>query len=231
MLTHHISRLLATLFSRLLATLLVLLAYSSAQANEHHEEDHHKEELHGESQDHGSEQALEAHAHGTAELFIVLQGNELEIEMHSPAANLLGFEHKPRNDEQRAQVENLKIKLESADELFEINSATCQISDQELDLGNLAAENGAHNDEHSNEEEGHEDEHNSEHAGQDDVEIHSDIEAQYRYTCSQTDSIRSLITTIPNEFPSVESLEVQWIVNGRQGSTVLGKNKREVTFQ
>ena len=193
----------------LILTLLVLLSVCPAQAKEHHDDGHHDDH-----HDAGTEESLEAHAHGTAELFIVLEGQKLEIELHSPAINLIGFEHKPKNDEQKAKVEELEVKLTSAGELFQISSAECQLNTQELDLGNLALEDSEHEDEHH-----------------DDEETHSDIEAQYSFSCQQPSSLRSLVTTIPNEFPSVESLEVQWIVNGRQGATVLEHNQTEIVFK
>jgi len=43
--------------------------------------------------------------------------------------------------------------------------------------------------------------------------------------------ISSLVTAIPDAFPGVESLEVQWIVNGRQGAIKLEKDQREVVFK
>ena len=44
-------------------------------------------------------QEQQAHVHGTAELFVVLDGNQLDIELRSPAMNLLGFEHRANNAE------------------------------------------------------------------------------------------------------------------------------------
>ena len=38
--------------------------------------------------------AEEAHIHGLATLTLALEGNSLEIEFESPAANLVGFEHR-----------------------------------------------------------------------------------------------------------------------------------------
>ena len=204
----------------LILTLLVLLSVCPAQAKEHHDDGHHDDH-----HDAGTEESLQAHAHGTAELFIVLAGQKLEIELHSPAINLIGFEHKPKNDEQKAKVEELEVKLTSASELFQISSAECQLNTQELDLGNLALEDSEHEEEHHDEDKEH---HDGDH---DDEETHSDIEAQYSFSCQQPSSLRSLVTTIPNEFPSVESLEVQWIVNGRQGATVLEHNQTEIVFK
>ena len=212
--------------SPIFLTLLLLLAYPALaqehHEDEHHEEEHHKEDDHHDEDDHDNHAGnnLEAHDHGTAELFIISEGQKLEIELHSPAANLLGFEHEPRNDEQRAAVENLKTKLANANDLFDLSSAACELSDQDIELGHLTAENDAHDD--------HGDEHHGDH---EDANTHSDIEVKYSYDCEKLDSISSLVTTIPSEFPGVESLEVQWIVNGRQGAVTLENNQGEIVFQ
>ncbi len=220
-----------------LLTLLLLVFANPAQSG-HHGEGHHEKEKHDE--DHEGE-SLEAHNHGIAELFIVLEGRELQIELHTPAANLVGFEHEAKNAEQKAQVESAKQTLENASDLFQISSGACELSDYELDLGDLAGEETAHDDEeHHDDEDGddkhHEDEHHDD-ADEDHDEVHndenthSDIEAEYHYNCAKPDSISSLVTAIPDAFPGVESLEVQWIVNGRQGAIKLEKDQREVVFK
>jgi len=209
-------------FSPLILTLIVLLSVCPAHAQEHHDDAHHDD-----GHDASTDGSLEAHAHGTAELFIVLDGQELEIELHSPAINLVGFEHKPKNDEQKAKIEDLEVTLTSAGELFQIASGECELSSHKLDLGNLALEHSEHEEEHHNGDE----EHHDEDGDHDEAEAHSDIEAQYSYNCKKPGSVRSLLTTIPNEFPMVESLEAQWIVNGQQGATVLENKQTEIVFK
>ena len=54
--------------------------FSAIQAGEHH---HH-----------------DAHVHGVAHLNVALEGNDLYIELTSPAANIVGFEHDPRTQNQ-----------------------------------------------------------------------------------------------------------------------------------
>jgi len=211
-----------------LATLFVLLFINPTQAEKHHDEGH--DESHNSSS--------EAHVHGIAELLIVLDEQELQVELHSPSINLLGFEHQAKNAEQEAKIERMKVTLANADELFQFNSGACQLNDQKIDLGHLVAEDSTHGKEHAEEEihdedhsenKHHEEEHLTE--DHDDLKSHSDIEAEYRYNCKNADKIHSLETTISNEFPSIESLEVQWIINGRQGAVVLEKEQREVVFK
>lgn len=227
-------------FKLILITLLWLFVVNPVQSEghgDHGEDDHHEKEEHGE--DHEGE-SLEAHNHGTAELFIVLVEQDLQIELHSPAANLVGFEHEAKNAEQRAQVESVKQTLENANDLFEISSGACELNDLELDMGKLVADETAHHDEddehgdESHDGEEHEEEHaDEEHHDEDDHSdtTHSDIEAEYRYSCNKPNSITSVVIKIADQFPGVESLQVQWIVNGRQAATTLENDQREVVFK
>jgi len=201
----------------LLTALLVLLITKSAYADKDHHDDHHDEQEHAEQ--HGS--VTEAHVHGSAELLIVLDGQDLQIELHSPAVNLLGFEHAAKNAEQKAKIEELSQTLAKADHLFEVSrSATCTLSKHDVDLGHLTIENAV------KDEEGHS---NNEHT--EEGKPHSDIEAKYHYICEQPDVIGSVTTTINDEFPTIESLQVQWVANGKQGAATLEQNQHEIIFK
>ena len=46
---------------------------------------------------------LDAHEHGAAQMLVAKEGNLLVIEFESPAFNMLGFEHLPSTDEQKAE--------------------------------------------------------------------------------------------------------------------------------
>ena len=47
---------------------------------------------HDHDHDHAEHASLGAHEHGVAQLNVALDGNTLEIELESPAMNLVGFE-------------------------------------------------------------------------------------------------------------------------------------------
>ena len=51
------------------------------------------------------------HVHGTAELCVAVENNHLNVELRSPLENLLGFEHAPKTDSQRAAVKAMTAKL------------------------------------------------------------------------------------------------------------------------
>lgn len=78
---------------------LVLLPFA-AQAHDDHDHDHA----------HGS---LGKHEHGVAQLNVALDGKTLELELDSPAMNLVGFEHAASTDADKAAVAKARAQLEN----------------------------------------------------------------------------------------------------------------------
>jgi hypothetical protein len=62
--------------------------------------------------------AHRAHVHGVADLDVAVDGGRLSVALTAPAADVVGFEHAPRNDEQRKAVAVAEQLLESHAELF-----------------------------------------------------------------------------------------------------------------
>lgn len=68
-------------------------------------------------------QAAEAHVHGIAKLDIAVESTRLSVHLDSPLDNLLGFEHAPRTDAERKQVDAAVAKLKDAAAMFRIDPA------------------------------------------------------------------------------------------------------------
>lgn len=161
----------------------------------------------------------EAHVHGVAELLIALEGEQLNIELHSPAMNILGFEQRAQSSDQNAALARVRGVLAQAERLFQLESGHCQLIEYEFDFGAIAGQAPGL------------DEHEQHHEVGQARARHSDIAISYSYHCEQPDSLLSFITDIPTLFPGVESLQVQWIVGSRQGAATLDNNHRHVHFR
>jgi len=94
-------------------TLLLAAAAFGAQANH----DEHESHSHG------------AHEHGHGHLNLVVDGNQLMIELQAPAADLVGFEHAARSDEDKAQHARAMARLQQPDTLFRLDPAAgCKLT-------------------------------------------------------------------------------------------------------
>ena len=133
----------------LLLALPFALLPGFVQAAEHHDHGH----------DH-SHDSLSAHEHGAAELDAALDGATLEIELRSPAMNLVGFEHAPRSDADKAKIAGARKQLEQPDSLFGLTPAAgCTLAKTELESPLFE---GGHSHEHEHEHEHEHGEHGHE---------------------------------------------------------------------
>ena len=183
--------------------LLLPLTYSHA-----HEEHHHHE--------HEEASSLGTHEHGAARLNAALDGKRLELELISPAMNLLGFEHAPANAADEAKIASVRSQLEQPQALFGLPAAAgCSVSEQQF-AGKLLG--SAHAGYQRGDQHHHKQEHKHDH---DDHEAagHSDIEAHYQFDCSNPEALRALeLKGLFESFPGTEKIQVQLIgPNGQQG--------------
>ena len=176
----------------LLALPFALLPLVAAQAHEHgHDHDHEH-----------SHDSLGAHEHGVASLNAALDGNQLELQLESPAMNLVGFEHAAKSDADKAKVAAAKRELEQPITLFALNSGDCKATEVELESPLF----GDHDHDHDHDHHAHEGE-------------HSDIHAHYRFECAKANELKQLdLAELFKRFPATEKIQVQLIgPNGQQG--------------
>lgn len=91
----------------------------------------------------------EAHVHGHVEFNIAQDGKDLLIEITSPGADVVGFEHAPENAEQESALNNAIAALKDTNKLFAINQqAKCVIEDVHVahTLGEESHEGHDHHD-------------------------------------------------------------------------------------
>ncbi|MFK3819649.1 DUF2796 domain-containing protein [Pseudomonas sp. NPDC089407] len=175
----------------LLALPFALLPLAVAHAHDDHDHDH----AHG---------TLGAHEHGVAKLNVVLDGNTLELEMDSPAMNLVGFEHAASSEADKAKVAAVRQQLEQPLKLFGLASAAgCKEDQQALEspLFGDAAKADDDGDEH---EKGH---------------AHSDINAHYQLNCATPGKLAQIdLAPLYKAFPATQKINVQLIgPNGQKG--------------
>lgn len=176
----------------LLALPFALLPLVAAQAHEHgHDHDHEH-----------SHDSLGAHEHGVASLNAALDGNLLELQLESPAMNLVGFEHAAKSDADKAKVAAAKRELEQPITLFALNSGDCKTTEVELESPLFGDADHDHDHDHHA------------HEGE-----HSDIHAHYRFECAKANELKQLdLAELFKRFPATEKIQVQLIgPNGQQG--------------
>ncbi len=194
---------------------LVLVVPGGAFAGEHQDHDHkHEQEHKDEHREHG------AHVHGIAALNLALEGSEVHVELDSPAANIVGFEHAPSSEADHAALDKAVATLKDGDRLFRFNEdAGCRMEEARVASELLDEEHEGHT------KEGHEDEQH-EHEG----ETHSEIEAGYHFECDEPGKLTQLTVELFDAFPGTEKLKVQYVIESKQGAAELTATDHVVQF-
>lgn len=183
-----------SIFSKI-ATLIImfLFALRAGAESSHHHHDHDLPQQ-------------DAHLHGYVELTLALEGNQLEIQLTSPAINIVGFEHKATSKQQLQAIEQAKQTLESPAMLFSFSGSDC--------ASTLATAHFPTLDEHHADHGNHED-HES------DKEEHSEITASYKYNCSEGKRINAVQVNLIKYFPTIEKIKAMWLSDLKQGASEL----------
>lgn len=185
----------------LLALPFALLPLAIAHAAEEHDHDH----------EHGS---LGAHEHGVGRLNAVLDGQALELELDSPAMNLVGFEHVATTAADKAKVAAARKQLENPAALFNLpKAAGCVVSSQELNSPLFGDKPEADHDEDDDHD------HDAKDGAHEHHHDHSEIHAHYQFTCATPTALSNLdLTQVFKTFPATQKIQVQLIgPSGQQG--------------
>jgi hypothetical protein len=188
---------------------LLALVAPWASAGEKHTHDH----------DHDSERRQHgAHVHGIATLNLALEGREVHIEFDSPAANIVGFEHAPSSQADLATLNKAVAMLKDGDRLFRFNAAAgCEMEQATVTSALLDEQGKMHSGDHDHEKKhGHAEEEHADHGA-----THADIEAAYHFECKRPDKLTQLSVELFEAFPGTGKLNVQYIIENKQGAAEL----------
>jgi len=130
--------------------------------------------------------AERAHQHGIAELLVAVEETEVVVELTSPAANLFGYEHRPRTSAQWQQADRaLATLLEPATVGVRDGTDGCQQLAAEWETGLFEAQ--ALSEHRISEADAGREEHDHHHHADlehDDHHGHADVRVTYKFTCS-----------------------------------------------
>jgi hypothetical protein len=146
----------------------------------------------------------EAHEHGVAHLNVAVDGADLYLEFISPAANIVGFEHPPRNDAQKAAVKKAVDTLKNGKAMIILPSdvrGKLAESTVETDIDEL----GEH-------------------------DHHSEFKAEYHFVCENPDKLEYIDVLLLRTFSGIERIEVQLLTGTKQAALELTAKKNRISF-
>lgn len=185
--------------------------------------------------------SLDAHVHGLSELTIALEGESLNLQLTSPAMNIVGFEYKAASKKDIEAVKTAESILSQPEVLFMLSdnrSNGCKPINIKVDASGLLEEDnhGQHDHKEHNDHKDHNDhDDHDDHKNHDDHkdhhdhekhESHSEIVANYSYHCKDITKLSSIEVSLFEAFSGIYKIHTMWVTPAKQGSvTLTAKNK------
>ncbi|REL32240.1 ZrgA family zinc uptake protein [Thalassotalea euphylliae] len=190
------SSLLPTIFLVFVSFLYV--AYIAAvHASEHNHNKagtpHHDHHVHSSN--------LQAHVHGMAELTVVVEGKQVQINLIAPAESIVGFEHRAQDEQELAQINYAKQQLTNTAQVLKFANVKCQLTEQFIDLQSLMPKPDSHDDSHQHE--------------------HAEVSATYLFNCQQAHTLESMTIELFKHFSRLTKVRAIWLTRTQQGSATL----------
>jgi hypothetical protein len=210
----------------------------------------------GHSHDSGDTvRAAEAHIHGAAELSVVLENDLLIVELESPHYNILGFEHAPETEAQKAAVKSAETQLMLGEALFSFNaSAQCQYqaNNDAITLFKTMSDGDSHDHhgedhdkdhehanehDHSHDDHAHDADHNHTHEDSDDKDhshgdhhdhAHKDVVLQYTFKCEDSSQLGMMTVGLFDAFENMSDLDVVYLGPSTQKQVSLNRNQTKM---
>ena len=159
-----------------------------------------------------------AHEHGTAAVDLVVEGSDVLVNFASPLYNLVGFEHAPRDDEDRDAIAVARALLEDPANLVLLRAeAACAVVELDVHWEVASAEEEAHDHDEAGEHGAHDDDdhgddaHDAEDAHE---EEHADVTVAIRYRCDHPDRLDALDITGFESFERLSEVELRAVGPG-----------------
>jgi hypothetical protein len=182
----------------------------------------------------GEQRHHKAHVHGVAHMNVALEDNELYIEFTSPAANIIGFEHHPKTEEQKIAVNEAIETLKAGEKLFVMPPRVgASLVKSDVDTGIKIDTEHESEDTHKHEPSDYHAEkqkHNEEHHKEDEHEQHSEFKAVYRFACKNPDKLTHIDVMLFRIFDGIEHIEVQILTRTKQTAIELNAKKNKITL-
>ena len=149
---------------------------------------------------------LDAHEHGHGELSIAIDGNKVVMELESPGADIVGFEHKAKTKKQRTALANAKKMLRKISNVVTLpEAAGCALTKAKVEFH-------VEGDDHGHKKHGHKHKHKHSHGkhkkAEKKEETHAEFHAEYALTCKSTAKLTELAFPYFKNFKGAEELEV-----------------------
>lgn len=162
--------------------------------------------------------AHEAHVHGIAKLDVAVENKKVSLNLDTPLANLVGFEHVPKKEKDRLAMRKAETTLQNAKSLFVMPAAAgCEPVSTKIKSDILEKMNTKH----THAEDKHAHKHDS---------AHADLEAAYEFTCVHPEQLNMIDVQLFKAFKGFRQIDVQLISPKGQSAQKLTPQETKIQW-
>lgn len=168
--------------------------------------------------------AYSAHEHGVAHMNLLVDQSVVAIEIQTPLANVISFEHAPQTPDQKQEVIEMVTRLQHAEQLFIFpDSASCKLEEVSLHSGVideeiLSLDHISHEEVHNHTQESHANVH---HDDDDHHHTHGNLDIDISFHCQDSSKLNQITINLFDTFPNLNEIEVQMITPNGQSAAQL----------
>ncbi len=147
----------------------------------------------------------EAHVHGHSTVNIAVEKQKLHVELLSPGADIVGFEHQAHSLEEKQKLSDTIHRLKQFETVFLLpDDAQCSLDHAHIEIPEKKKSDANHASEERS---------------------HSSIHAHYGFDCAKPEKLNAIEFSIFEHFSNVRELEVQYV--NEHGSTLFDANPKD----
>jgi hypothetical protein len=156
-----------------------------------------------------------------------LDGGKLLVELESPLDNLVGFEHAPRTEQQRAAIRKMDERLQAADRMLRPAAAAgCTVRGVSIEHPyRTQAAGGAAPVASAKPRAGE-----SKGQGAKPADTHAELRATYELECGKPEALDRLEVLLFDTFPGMKRIRAQTASPRGQSSKILTARSRTLSF-
>ncbi|WP_189379333.1 DUF2796 domain-containing protein [Thalassotalea profundi] len=168
-----------------------------------------------------------SHTHGISELTIAIENQWLEIEIISPAINIVGFEHKAITETELAAVKNSASLLSKHEHIFIFTGGNCVINNQTINMSSIAPNMPSGDSKHLHSHKNNNEYKTHHHQNTD----HGEVIANYRYHCKKSSTLSAITVKVFDLFVGISQINTVWITENQQGSVILNPTNKVINLR
>jgi hypothetical protein len=175
---------------------------------------------------------MAAHEHGVSSAEIAVEHGRVEINIHAPGMDIVGFEHVASSSEDKDSVAAAIRQFLVPEEIVSLpEAADCRLTEVVAHLHGGAHDEEGHGD-HSEEEDHDHEEHD--HAEKDHAAKgaeHSEFHVTYGFDCEDESALTAIAFPFFERFQAAREIEVQYVTEAGAGQAELTPGAPELTLE